>query len=243
MFSDDTTTDDKRTQWIRKTNPIAAFLDDEFEIGNPDWCITVEDFYNEVIRFCERNEFDKPTSRKYVTEKVLDANLGIKKQQKTIDEIKRMTIAPICPYWSPILQQETGRFKDAHKVSYNGLNNKKFTIYQRKLGCPYYEQYKSYSDADVLIFNSLKYKIETLMDRKPETELEVIDECDEFLDSFTIEEQINLNRLTYALNTLYPNNEKIKTSVIQIFSNPVNNGVLTVRCFQNKNENATARGR
>ena len=134
----------------------------------------------------------------------------------SIDEIKRMTIAPVCPYWSPILPVEMSRFKDAHKVSYNGLNNKKFTIYQRKPGCPYYEQYLSYNDADVLIFNSLKYKIETLMDRKPETELEVIDECDEFLDSFTIEEQINLNRLTYALNTLYPNNEKIKTMINEL---------------------------
>ena len=88
-FSDDTTTDDKRTQWIRKTNPIAAFLDDEFEMGGYDWCVTIEDFYNEVIGFCERHEFDKPTSRKYVTEKVLDANLGIKKAQKKIDNVPR----------------------------------------------------------------------------------------------------------------------------------------------------------
>jgi putative DNA primase/helicase len=87
VFSDDTTTDDKRNQWIRKTNPIAAFLDDEFEIGDNDWCITVEDFYNEIIHFCEKHEFDKPTSRKYVTEKVLDANLGIKKLQKKIDGV------------------------------------------------------------------------------------------------------------------------------------------------------------
>jgi Rad3-related DNA helicase len=134
----------------------------------------------------------------------------------SIEEIKRMTIAPVCPYWSPILPVEIARFKDAHRISYNGLNNKKFTIYERKKGCPYYEQYKSYEDADVLIFNSLKYKIETLMDRKPETELEVIDECDEFLDSFTIEETINLNRLTFALNAIFPNNEKIKTMIDEL---------------------------
>jgi len=135
---------------------------------------------------------------------------------ETIDEIKRMTIAPVCPYWSPILPVELARFKEANKVTYNGLNNKTFNIYQRKPGCPYYDQYLSYNNADVIIFNSLKYKIETLMDRKPETELEIIDECDEFLDSFTIEEQINLNRLIYSLNTLYPNNEKIKTMINEL---------------------------
>lgn len=132
---------------------------------------------------------------------------------ESIDEIKRMTIAPVCPYWSPILPVDISRFKDANKISYNGLNSKRFTIYQRKSGCPYYEQYLSYDDSDVIIFNSLKYKIETLMDRKPETELEIIDECDEFLDSFAIEEQINLNRLIYALNSIFSSNEKIKKIV------------------------------
>ena len=135
---------------------------------------------------------------------------------ESIDEIKRMSIAPVCPYWSPILPIEINRFKDANKISYNGLNNKRFTIYQRKPGCLYYEQYLSYNDADVIIFNSLKYKIESLMDRKPQTELEIIDECDEFLDSFTIEEQINFNRLNYALNSVLSDNEKIKTIVEEL---------------------------
>ncbi|MDP2926128.1 MAG: helicase C-terminal domain-containing protein [Nanoarchaeota archaeon] len=136
----------------------------------------------------------------------------------SVADIRRMTIAPICPYWSPIVagEYELKKFKEAKKIRYKGLNNKSFIIYQRKNGCPYYEQYTNYDDSDVLIFNSLKYKIESLMDRKPLTELEIIDECDEFLDSFTIEESINLNRLAYALNAVITKDEKIKSSIAEI---------------------------
>jgi hypothetical protein len=46
-------------------------------------------------------------------------------------------------------------------VIFSAINNKKYTIHQRKPGCKYYEQYQCYNDADVIIFNSLKYKIES----------------------------------------------------------------------------------
>ena len=71
-----------------------------------------------------------------------------------------------------------------------GLNETKFNIYQGKRGCGFYEQFNSYVDSDVLIFNSLKYKLESAINRKPLTEVEIIDECDEFLDSFS--EHINI---------------------------------------------------
>lgn len=131
---------------------------------------------------------------------------------QSIHEVKRMSIAPVCPYWSPILpkEYEIKKFQDAKKLNYTGLNNIGFTIFQRKPGCKYYEQYHAYSDSDVIIFNSLKYKLETLMNRKPQTELEIIDECDEFLDSFANQERINLNRLSFALNTIFPENEENK---------------------------------
>ncbi len=123
----------------------------------------------------------------------------------SVHDVKRMTIAPVCPYWSPIVYDkfEIGRFKDAKKIKYSGLNGKDFVIYQRQQGCPYYEQYSAYAEADVLIFNSLKYQIESLMDRKPLTEVEIIDECDEFLDSFSNQEQINLNRLLFYLTSFH----------------------------------------
>jgi len=125
-----------------------------------------------------------------------------------IHKVRRMSISPICPYWSPIVPSEIDLDLDADCRDYLGLNNKKFTIYQRKPGCGYYDQFKAYLDADVLIFNSLKYQLETVMDRKPATDVEIIDECDEFLDSFSNDEKINFNRLNFALGMLFPKDEK-----------------------------------
>ena len=125
------------------------------------------------------------------------------------NEIRRMSIAPACEYWSPIFQKdfETAHFKNSEKFDYTGLRNKKFSIYQGKSGCSYYEQYFAYINSDVIIFNSSKYLIETLMDRKPLTELEIIDECDEFLDSFINQEKININRLLFGLSNLFSEKE------------------------------------
>ena len=139
----------------------------------------------------------------------------------SISDVKRMTVAPVCPYWSPIVYDkfEMGKFKDSVKIRYSGLNGKNFVIYSRKQGCPYYDQYLAYANADVLIFNSLKYKIETLMDRKPATDIEIIDECDDFLDSFSNEEQLNLNRLLFALTGFYTKSPEIKKVIESLIDN------------------------
>ena len=129
-----------------------------------------------------------------------------------------MTIAPICPYYSPILPDdfEMRKFKDSRKIKYKAINNKDFTFYQRKSGCGFYDQYEAYADADVLIFNSMKYKIENAMDRKPATDIEIIDECDEFLDSFAEKEQINLTRLLFSLNTIFPENSESQKTISKL---------------------------
>jgi Rad3-related DNA helicase len=54
----------------------------------------------------------------------------------------------------------------------------------------------------VLIFNSKKYIIENFLNRKPETDVEIIDECDEFLDSFSNEKKIDLTFLKTCLENL-----------------------------------------
>lgn len=135
-----------------------------------------------------------------------------------VHKVKRFSIAPICPYWSPILPSEIDFRIDAKKLQYNGLNGRKYTIYQRKEGCGYYNQFSSYIDADAIIFNSQKYKIENLMNRKPETEVEIIDECDEFLDSFANIKKININRMYFALGEIFSEEEKINGIIAKLTS-------------------------
>ncbi|MFH1501263.1 MAG: helicase C-terminal domain-containing protein [archaeon] len=125
--------------------------------------------------------------------------------------VKRLSIAPVCPYWSPIIPSEIDLavLDNAKRKNYLGLKDKNYTIYQRNEGCGYYDQFKAYIDADVIIFNSAKYKLETLMNRKPATEVEIIDECDEFLDSFSNHNKINLNRVSFALGSLFSESDKV----------------------------------
>ena len=144
-----------------------------------------------------------------------DNTLDINQFQSSRD-ITRRTIAHICPYWSPIMPVEIDLNLEAKKKVYEGLSGKNFRIYQRKKGCPFYEQFQDYLDADVLIFNSEKYKIETIMDRKPATELEIIDECDEFLDNLANAKRININKLFIALGSIYTTNDSANKALIEL---------------------------
>ena len=137
----------------------------------------------------------------------LSRNKKLKSRELDLKDVRRVSIASICPYWSPITPIEMCLNLDncRHRI-YTGLKGKRYVINKREDGCEYYEQYDSYIDSDVLIFNSDKYKIETDMNRKPETEIEIIDECDEFLDSFSNSGMINLNRLYFALQALSSDN-------------------------------------
>ena len=138
------------------------------------------------------------------------------KDLQSIKDVKRMTIAPICPYWSPIAPSSVNLNLEANKRRYIGLNNEEFVFYQRKPGCGYYDQFNSYIDADVLIFNSQKYLLESIMDRKPKTDIEIIDECDEFLDNFSEYEKVNLNRLNFSLISLSAEKEEIRDAISEI---------------------------
>ncbi len=137
-----------------------------------------------------------------------------------IKDVKRNSIAPVCPYWCPVFPDkfELGgkSFEGIKKRNYAGLKGVKFNLYQRVHGCKFYEQFNSYIDSDVLVFNSLKYKLESSMNRKPETEAEIIDECDEFLDSFSNQRTINLDRLQNSLNQIVLESENSELIIRQI---------------------------
>jgi hypothetical protein len=126
--------------------------------------------------------------------------LNIKNFNK-VSDIKRMSVAPVCPYWSPVVPEEydAKNLDEKEKIKYRGLQGKNFFFYRRKPGCGFYEQFNSYIDSDIIVFNSLKYKLESALNRKPCTEVEIIDECDEFLDSFSNQRNINIDRLQNSL--------------------------------------------
>ncbi|MCK4997193.1 DEAD/DEAH box helicase family protein, partial [Candidatus Pacearchaeota archaeon] len=122
----------------------------------------------------------------------------------TATDIKRVNVAAACPYWAPIMPSEINPkgLPKVEKKTYTAVCGKEYALFQRKKGCAYYDQYVGYADADVLIFNSMKYNIEMQIGRKPKTDLDIIDECDEFLDNFANEKKINMNRLLTALTNL-----------------------------------------
>ncbi len=122
-----------------------------------------------------------------------------------IKDVKRATIASVCPYWSPVLPEkyELKYFKDSDKKYYEGLGKNKFVFCKGKPGCSFYEQFNSYINSDAIVFNSLKYKLESALGRKPHTEVEIVDECDEFLDSFSNQKTINIDRLQNSLAYIF----------------------------------------
>jgi len=137
------------------------------------------------------------------------------KNFETVRDVKRVSIASICPYWCPVVPEkyELKIFEKTEKRKYTGLNNTDFIFYRRKPGCGFYEQFNSYIDSDVIVFNSLKYKLESAMNRKPITEVEIIDECDEFLDSFSNQRNINIDRLQNSLINIISFDEKTEKTI------------------------------
>ena len=128
------------------------------------------------------------------------------KEIPDIKSMRRISIAPANPYWSPILPAsiEINMLRDSLKKRYLGCDGKEYIFYHRKRGCSYYDQYMSYIMADAIIFNSAKYKSELSIGRKPLTEVDIIDEADEFLDSLFQQEELNLSRLSSSLKLIFP---------------------------------------
>lgn len=136
----------------------------------------------------------------------------------TIADVRRVSVASTCPYWSPLLSAETGGkiFSKAKKKKYAAVSGKEYAVFERTPGCKYYQQYDSYFNSDVFIFNSQKYLLEMAIGRKPTTDLEIIDECDEFLDNFANEKKISLNRLVSSIVNYIPEDTKFKDVIKDI---------------------------
>jgi len=165
----------------------------------------------DTIKITEKN-YTK--IKEYYNENPLISN----KVMPPLKSLRRISIAPTNPHWSPILPSviELNHLKDARKIRYIGMHGREYIFYHRKPGCSFYDQYLSYFNSDVIIFNSAKYLAEISLGRKPQTEVEIIDEADEFLDSFSNSTEINLTRLEASLKTVYPENENADYSLTKI---------------------------
>ena len=136
----------------------------------------------------------------------------------TLKHMRRLSVAPANPYWSPIVPStyELSQLKDAKKIKYEGCNGREYVFYHRKQGCSYYDQYLAYKHADIIIFNAAKYKAEMALGRKPATEVEIIDEADEFLDGLFQQEELNLTRLATSLVSIIPENIPARETISEI---------------------------
>ena len=112
---------------------------------------------------------------------------------------KRIDVAKECPFFSPVVR---ARFKEVvedeldceyESLDYVGCDGVKYSVVRRgKKICTYYRQFKAYAESDVIVMNSAMWLAETLgTGRKPLRDIEVIDECDLFLDSLTFEKSIS----------------------------------------------------
>lgn len=135
-----------------------------------------------------------------------------------LNKLRRMSIAPSNPHWSPIITTDyaANQLTDSKKYEYDGCDGRKYIFYHRKPGCSYYDQYLAYKKADVIIFNAAKYLSELSLGRKPKTEVDIIDESDVFLDSFFEQSELNLTRLSNALMTLSVEQTSSKDSIQRI---------------------------
>jgi len=181
---------------------------------------------------CSADQYDLPCKIE-IKEKNLDKlreylreNNRVKKDLE-LKDIRRISVAPVCPFWSPVIPSEYDFPLGGEKRKYTGLKEIPFTIYNRKKGCTYYNQFNSYIDSEVIVFNSAKYLLETVMNRKPKTDIEIIDECDEFLDSFSNIKRLNLNRLLSSLINVFsddPDLDHVIRKIIELVRDLIQQG-------------------
>tara|TARA_Y100000310_G_C20685645_1_gene818760 strand:- start:298 stop:2340 length:2043 start_codon:yes stop_codon:yes gene_type:complete len=165
----------------------------------------------ENIKITEKN-------RGQVLEYYKDNPIIKNKDVDDVRKLKRLSIAPSNPYWSPILPAsfDLSLFKGVPKKRYTGCDGREYMFYHRKRGCSYYDQFLAYFQADVILYNSAKYKSELSIGRKPETEIDIIDEADEFLDGLFQQEEINLTRLANSMKGVKSDYDKTEHDIDKI---------------------------
>jgi putative DNA primase/helicase len=80
-FSLKETPEQKRQRWLMKTNPVHAFIQEQWELTSEEYYVTVEAFANQLNYYCKANDIPM-MSRKKITLYMKDE--GIEKAQRVI---------------------------------------------------------------------------------------------------------------------------------------------------------------
>lgn len=105
---------------------------------------------------------------------------------------------------------------------YNSVGWGEVGVFIRDVGpnihpvCPYYEQFYSYARSDAIVMNSAKWNLETQMGRKPQVDIEIMDEGDYWLDSLTTTIEIPRSSIDRII-TGDSNIKKLKSDALAMF--------------------------
>jgi len=137
------------------------------------------------------------------TRENMDKNEGAPSQ---LDKIKAKINCSEIEYYDSVGQGEMGVFIRDEKDK----NGKPLPDV-----CPYYKQFYSYVRSDVIVFNSSKWTLETMMGRKPKVKIEVVDEGDYWLDSQAT--TVEFSRST--IDRIFPGNHRMKQIKMDTLAN------------------------
>lgn len=149
-------------------------------------------------------------------EDVYDHDAGINEQTgesietnngpSQLDKIKAKIKCSKIEYYDSVGQGEMGIFiRDEKDKNGNPLPDV----------CPYYKQFYSYVKSDVIVFNSSKWTLETMMGRKPKVKIEVVDEGDYWLDS----QSTTVEFARSTIDRIFPGNHRMKQIKMDTLAN------------------------
>jgi len=84
-FSYPTSVDERRDIYLKKSNPLFAFIEEECEMGDQDWCITVANLHKAVNTYCDGNGFNRISSVHALTKGLNDMGRGLILTRKIVN--------------------------------------------------------------------------------------------------------------------------------------------------------------
>ncbi|GEM_PF-936791 len=118
-------------------------------------------------------------------------------------EESRLDAVQKCPYWGFIFPTSSPlKNRSEHIGSYRSLSGRHSLLMSEGENCPYWNQFKSYLEADVNVMNSKKWEVEAMIGRLPLSDVTIVDEADAWLDGLSSRTSLNEKKIGRLINTL-----------------------------------------